>query len=191
MLRARRARVRRALVVAVGLAVSYTLASCAAQPTTNAAPASSDAPASTAQPTTAASASTSAPTTAPVPVPSTTAAPIVPTGCTPADAGDVQRIAAGLKRGTGIGEAFVTTIGARKWINANIYDGADKRLSSADVWIIEGNGTIYALSGGARDDTSFADGRKQPDRPSAGDDVATALQKQCVEPALQARNERF
>jgi hypothetical protein len=172
--------------VVAGVALSITLASCGAPPSTSAAPTATAAP-STAAPTTTAPATTSAPTTAPAAT--TTAAPFIPPGCTPADPGDVERITAGLKRGSALGETFVAAVGARKWINGNVYDG-NRRLSSADVWIAEANGTVYALSGGARDLTTFADGRKLPDRPSAGDDVATALQKQCVEPALQARNKQ-
>lgn len=124
----------------------------------------------------------SAPTTQPAPV---TTVAFVPPGCTPATADDVQAITADLPAGQRLGEAFTTTTGARRWINANIYDAAGRRLSSADVWIID-NGKIWGLSSDAR--RSSPDGRRLPGNPSAGDDVAANLQTQCVVPALQHQN---
>ena len=127
------------------------------------------------------------PTTAAPPTP-TTAAPIVPAGCTAALPEDVKAISAGLEPGHTLGEAFVAVAGRRRWVNANIYeDRRALRASSADVWIIEPGGAIYSLSGSARDMSTFPDGRRLPDSPSAGDDIATWLQNDCVLPAAKAR----
>lgn len=111
---------------------------------------------------------------------------VIAPGCTRADPIDAAAITAGLQSGHTLGEAFVAAIGARRWVNANVYDATGRRASSADVWIIEPTG-VYAISGSASKLSTFADGRRLPDRPSAGDDIAYRLQTDCVIPATAQR----
>ena len=72
--------------------------------------------------------------------------------------------------------AMVTDAQGRQWIGANItHDGT--KLSSADVWVVNG-GIIYALSGGARGNSTLHDGRHLLNL-SAGDEAGLAVQH-CV-----------
>lgn len=109
----------------------------------------------------------------------TTAAPTTAAqpGCAPAPLGVVATINDSLTSPGALTEtAMVTDAQGRQWIGANItHDG--KKLSSADVWVVNG-GIIYALSGGARGNSTLHDGRHLLNL-SAGDEAGLAVQS-CV-----------
>lgn len=137
----------------------------------------------------AAQVGTTAPPTPPPPTTGapTTATPTLPAiaGCTPARPADVEAITAGLQPGLTLRYAFTETTGLRRWVNAHIYRPDGQRVSSADVWIIDPPGVVFSLSGSARQLSGHPDGRTLRDGPSAGDDVAVALER-CVLGAARA-----
>ncbi|AHH16609.1 hypothetical protein NONO_c18090 [Nocardia nova SH22a] len=130
--------------------------------------------------------------TSAAPVPTTTrapalstapAAPIAPTtttaaaGCQPAPFGVLVTINNALTSPGVLTEtAMVTDPAGRQWIGGNITHNGT-RLSSADVWVVNG-GIIYALSGGARGNSTLHDGRHLLNL-SAGDEAGIAVQD-CV-----------
>jgi hypothetical protein len=80
-----------------------------------------------------------------------------------------------------IREIYMIEENNRRYIGANIYDGAGKELSTGDVWILEGT-KVYALSSGARSNSSGADARELPDKPSSGTGNSRFV-AECARPA--------
>lgn len=108
----------------------------------------------------------------------TTVAPVVAGGCESAPLGVLVTINNALTSPGVLTEtAMVTDAEGRQWIGANITTHDGRRVSSADVWVVNGN-IIYALSGGARGNSTLHDGRHLLGL-SAGDDTGIAVQD-CV-----------
>lgn len=125
------------------------------------------------------------PTEAPEPPPSPSPVPIA--ACDTADANVVALVDAGLtdaEVSLDPGTAVVVQEGGRVYLGADILDAEGGRHSSQDVWIVEA-GQVWALSGSAREETLFPDGRDLPDGPSAGSGGGRAVQE-CMTAGLRA-----
>jgi hypothetical protein len=123
------------------------------------------------------------PTAESAPAPTTTqAAPAVPASdprCAPAADGVTALVQAGLTRdGWKLTNATVIDQAGRTYLGATIVDSTGKTEERSDVWVIA-NGTVYASTGGARNNTTFPKASAAPLNISPGDEAVQAVD-QCV-----------
>ena len=90
--------------------------------------------------------------------PSTTVDPN-PEDCWGADDADIDAIDASMaSSGYHVDKAYPTTQEPYRFVAANIVDADGKTVSKADVWVFKDE-VLYAVSGGARDNSDLPDGR--------------------------------
>ncbi|SUA72642.1 Uncharacterised protein [Nocardia otitidiscaviarum] len=132
------------------------------------------------------------PTAAP-PTTSATAAPAVtttgaaPAGigqpsdprCAPAAQSVVDSVAAGLNQaGYELRNGTVIASSGLTYFGASMFDSTGKMRERSDVWVIK-DGVVYASTGGARNNTTFAKASAAPLNISPGDEIVQALDN-CV-----------
>ncbi|WAL49560.1 hypothetical protein [Rhodococcus pyridinivorans] len=106
--------------------------------------------------------------------------------CAAADPGTIGLVDSVLMGGTHIEDVWIVDgEDGVEYVAGNIHDEAGDRVSSADVWALNG-GVIYALSGGARDESAAVDGRDVLGI-SAGDEFGSLAQN-CVTTSVRNRN---
>ncbi|MGY4098029.1 DUF2510 domain-containing protein [Nocardia sp. R16R-3T] len=127
------------------------------------------------------SATSAAPITkAPAPVsPTARPATVSDPRCAPATDNATALVQAGLTHaGWTLTNAMVISDGGKTFLGATIVDGSGATKERSDVWVIA-NGTVYASTGGARNNTTFPKASAAPLNISPGDDVVQAVD-QCV-----------
>jgi hypothetical protein len=111
----------------------------------------------------------------------------MPTWCTPATPEDVQAIEQALTvAGNTLTDAFTTELNGYRYVMANV-DAADgSRLTSADIWVFDTTGQLYAASSSAVEHSALPDAANLTDADPFGPDVSAMTD--CLTASAQQRN---